>query len=646
MSLSNPEYSNSKLLQPVQIQNEHSHIKGSLASLALMAIGVVFGDIGTSPLYALKACFDPTSGIPMTPESINGVLSLVFWAFILVVTVKYVFFVMRASNNGEGGILALMALALRSAKTKSKKAGFLIVVGVLGACLFYGDAVITPAISVLSAIEGLTVVSDNFTRFVIPLTLVILIALFVLERRGTAIVGNLFGPIMVLWFGVIGVMGFVQIQKAPEILWAINPVYAVSFMYHQAGIAFTVLGAVFLVLTGAEALYADMGHFGIKPIQTAWLGLVMPCLLLNYFGQGSLLLHHPEAVSNPFFLMVPQSYTLALVILSALATVIASQACISGAYSMTSQAILLGFVPRMKIDHTSEREIGQIYVPFINWVLCLIVIFVVLGFQKSDNLAAAYGIAVSTTMLMTTVLAAVVMHDVWKWKMLNVASIITVFTIIDLGFFASNLSKVIEGGWFPLVIGGFSFLLLMTWYQGRQLLRERAINNGIRLTEFIPSLISHPPHRIGGTSVFLNAHIDFVPPALLHNLKHNHVLHEQVIFLKLSIWDVPKVNPDQRLAVKELDKNIYIVRAVYGFKETPDTGQVMNLLREQYNIDCPPMETSFFMARESLVAKEIPQMAMWRESIFIWMMQNAARASDFFKVDPGRLIELGAKIEL
>jgi len=611
-----------------------------------MAIGVVFGDIGTSPLYALKACFDPTSGIPMTPESINGVLSLVFWAFILVVTVKYVFFVMRASNNGEGGILALMALALRSAKTKSKKAGFLIVVGVLGACLFYGDAVITPAISVLSAIEGLTVVSDNFTRFVIPLTLVILIALFVLERRGTAIVGNLFGPIMVLWFGVIGVMGFVQIQEAPEILWAINPVYAVSFMYHQAGIAFTVLGAVFLVLTGAEALYADMGHFGIKPIQTAWLGLVMPCLLLNYFGQGSLLLHHPEAVSNPFFLMVPQSYTLALVILSALATVIASQACISGAYSMTSQAILLGFVPRMKIDHTSEREIGQIYVPFINWVLCLIVIFVVLGFQKSDNLAAAYGIAVSTTMLMTTVLAAVVMHDVWKWKMLNVASIITVFTIIDLGFFASNLSKVIEGGWFPLVIGGFSFLLLMTWYQGRQLLRERAINNGIRLTEFIPSLISHPPHRIGGTSVFLNAHIDFVPPALLHNLKHNHVLHEQVIFLKLSIWDVPKVNPDQRLAVKELDKNIYIVRAVYGFKETPDTGQVMNLLREQYNIDCPPMETSFFMARESLVAKEIPQMAMWRESIFIWMMQNAARASDFFKVDPGRLIELGAKIEL
>ena len=646
MSLSNPEYSNSKLLQPVQIQNEHSHIKGSLASLALMAIGVVFGDIGTSPLYALKACFDPTSGIPMTPESINGVLSLVFWAFILVVTVKYVFFVMRASNNGEGGILALMALALRSAKTKSKKAGFLIVVGVLGACLFYGDAVITPAISVLSAIEGLTVVSDNFTRFVIPLTLVILIALFVLERRGTAIVGNLFGPIMVLWFGVIGVMGFVQIQEAPEILWAINPVYAVSFMYHQAGIAFTVLGAVFLVLTGAEALYADMGHFGIKPIQTAWLGLVMPCLLLNYFGQGSLLLHHPEAVSNPFFLMVPQSYTLALVILSALATVIASQACISGAYSMTSQAILLGFVPRMKIDHTSEREIGQIYVPFINWVLCLIVIFVVLGFQKSDNLAAAYGIAVSTTMLMTTVLAAVVMHDVWKWKMLNVASIITVFTIIDLGFFASNLSKVIEGGWFPLVIGGFSFLLLMTWYQGRQLLRERAINNGIRLTEFIPSLISHPPHRIGGTSVFLNAHIDFVPPALLHNLKHNHVLHEQVIFLKLSIWDVPKVNPDQRLAVKELDKNIYIVRAVYGFKETPDTGQVMNLLREQYNIDCPPMETSFFMARESLVAKEIPQMAMWRESIFIWMMQNAARASDFFKVDTGRLIELGAKIEL
>jgi KUP system potassium uptake protein len=430
------------------------------------------------------------------------------------------------------------------------------------------------------------------------------------------------------------------------ILMIMMPLHILNFMIQHASIAFTVLGAVFLVLTGAEALYADMGHFGIKPIQLAWLILVMPSLLLNYFGQGAMLLLHPETVENPFFLMVPAQYTLALVILSTVATVIASQACISGAYSMTSQAILLGFVPRMKIEHTSEKEIGQIYVPFINWVLCLIVIVVVLGFQKSENLASAYGIAVSTTMLMTTVLAAVVMRDVWRWNLALVALIIGIFTIIDIGFFASNLAKVLEGGWFPIVIGGICFLLLMTWFQGRHLLRERAINNGIRLEDFVPSLLAHPPGRVEGTSVFLTAHIDFVPPALLHNLKHNKVLHERVIFLKVSIWDVPRVSADQRLSVREISKDIFMVRAIYGFKETPDIAQVMDLLRNEHQIDCPSMETSFFMARESLVAKEIPQMAMWRESIFIWMMQNAARASDFFKVDSGRLIELGAKIEL
>ena len=646
MSLSNPEYSDSKLLEPVSIKSDSGQVHGSILGLSLMAIGVVFGDIGTSPLYALKSCFDPVAGIALTPESIFGVLSMIFWAFILVVTLKYVFFVMRANNNGEGGILALMALALRSAKSKSSKSIFLIVTGVLGACLFYGDAVITPAISVLSAIEGVSVISDQFTKYVIPLTLLILISLFMLEKKGTAIVGNLFGPIMVIWFLTIAYMGGYQIALNPEIMQAVNPWYALSFMTQHASIAFTVLGAVFLVLTGAEALYADMGHFGIKPIQLAWLILVMPSLLINYFGQGAMLLAHPETVENPFFLMVPAQYTLGLVILSTVATVIASQACISGAYSMTSQAILLGFVPRMKIEHTSEKEIGQIYVPFINWVLCLIVIVVVLGFQKSENLASAYGIAVSTTMLMTTILAAVVMRDVWKWNLGLVCAIIGLFTVIDLAFFASNLAKVLEGGWFPLVIGGICFLLLMTWFQGRHLLRERAINNGIRLEDFIPALLAHPPGRVEGTSVFLTAHIDFVPPALLHNLKHNKVLHERVIFLKVSIWDVPRVSADQRLSVREISKDIFMVRAIYGFKETPDIAQIMDLLRSGFHIDCPNMETSFFMARESLVAKEIPQMAMWRESIFIWMMQNAARASDFFKVDSGRLIELGAKIEL
>ena len=354
----------------------------------------------------------------------------------------------------------------------------------------------------------------------------------------------------------------------------------------------------------------------------------------------------PKAIENPFFLMVPQTYTLALVILSTVATVIASQACISGAYSMTSQAILLGFVPRMKVTHTSEREIGQIYVPFINWILCLIVIFVVLAFQKSDNLAAAYGIAVSTTMLMTTVLAAVVMTRVWHWNAALVASIISVFIVVDVGFFAANLIKILEGGWFPLLVGSICFLLLITWYQGRKLLRERAISNGIEVDDFMKSLFQHPPYRVEGTAIFLTAHIDFVPPALLHNLKHNKVLHERVIFMKISVWDVPRVSHEQRLSVKDLGNNVYLIRAIYGFKETPDISEVLDLLRAQHKIDCPLMETSFFMARDSLVAKEIPQMSLWRESIFIWMMQNAARAADFFKVDSGRLIELGTKIEL
>jgi KUP system potassium uptake protein len=646
MSLSNPEYSHSKFLHPIELDNKSGHIKAGFLALTLMAIGVVFGDIGTSPLYALKVCFDPTNGIPMTPESIFGVLSMIFWAFVIVVSLKYVLFVMRANNNGEGGILALMALALRTAKTGSKRAGILIVVGVLGACLFYGDAVITPAISVLSAIEGLSVVSDTFTKSEVPITLVILITLFIFEKKGTAIVGNLFGPIMIVWFLVIGAMGVSQILNDPEILKALNPSYAITFMMHDPKVAFAVTGAVFLVLTGAEALYADMGHFGIKPIQFAWFFMVMPCLLLNYFGQGALLMADAKAIENPFFLMVPQTYTLGLVILSTVATVIASQACISGAYSMTSQAILLGFVPRMKVTHTSEREIGQIYVPFINWILCLIVIFVVLAFQKSDNLAAAYGIAVSTTMLMTTLLAAVVMTRVWHWNAALVATIISVFIVVDIGFFAANLIKILEGGWFPLLVGSLCFLLLITWYQGRKLLRERAISNGIEVDDFMKSLFQHPPHRVEGTAIFLTAHIDFVPPALLHNLKHNKVLHERVIFMKISVWDVPRVSQEQRLSVKDLGNNVYLIRAIYGFKETPDISEVLELLKLQHQIDCPLMETSFFMARDSLVAKEIPQMSLWRESIFIWMMQNAARAADFFKVDSGRLIELGTKIEL
>ena len=646
MSVSNPEFSQSEILRPVDIQGEDHLKKGGLASLALGAIGIVFGDIGTSPLYALKVCFDPQNGIAMTPESIFGVISMIFWSFILVVSLKYLLFVMRANNHGEGGILSLMALALRTAKTNSKRSIVIMIVGVLGACLFYGDAVITPAISVLSAIEGTTVVSDSFIPYVLPITIGILLCLFLLEKKGTSVVGALFGPVMLVWFASLAVMGFYQIQVAPEIISALNPIYAIKFMTQDAGIAFAVTGSIFLVLTGAEALYADMGHFGIRPIKYAWFLLVMPCLLINYFGQGAMLLTHPETVSNPFFLMVPESYTFALVVLATLATVIASQACISGAYSMTSEAILLGFLPRMKILFTSAKEKGQIYVPFINWVLCFVVIGIVLAFKKSDNLANAYGVAVSTTMFLTTLLAAVVMKALWKWNSFLVAIIISCFLVVDIGFFTANLVKLLEGGWFPVVIASICFLLMMTWYQGRQIVRKRVLNDGIRLDTFITSLLQNPPHRVEGTAIFLTAHVDYLPVSFLHNLKHNHILHDRVFFLKCSIWDVPYVRDDQRLTLKELAPNIYVVRAVYGFKETPDANQILTLLESQFDLKFDLMNTSFFLSRDTIVPTELPGMAIWRERLFAWMYQNAGRQSDFFKIPANRLVELGAKVEI
>ena len=646
MSVSKPEFSESDLLNPVAIEYAEVNKKSGLATLALGAIGVVFGDIGTSPLYALKACFDPTTGIPMTQESIFGVISMVFWAFIVVVSLKYVWFVMRANNHGEGGILSLMALAMRTSRTDTKRGFLLILIGVLGACLFYGDAVITPAISVLSAIEGTVVVSSDFTPYVLPITIAILLCLFLIEKKGTSVVGALFGPIMLVWFSIIALMGLYQIQDAPQILQALNPIYAITFMSKDATIAFAVTGSIFLVLTGAEALYADMGHFGIRPIKLAWFVLVMPCLLLNYLGQGAMLLTHPETISSPFFLMVPEAYTFALVILATIATVIASQACISGAYSMTSEAILLGFLPRMKILFTSAKEKGQIYVPFINWMLCFVVIAIVLAFKKSDNLAAAYGIAVSTTMLMTTILVAVVMKSVWKWNPIFIALVIGIFLIVDFGFFAANLGKVLEGGWFPLVIGSICFLLMMTWYQGRQIVRKRLLDDGIRLDTFITSLLKNPPHRVEGTAVFLTAHVDYLPVSFLHNLKHNHVLHDRVFFLKISIWDVPYVADEKRLTVKELGPNIYLVRAIYGFKETPDANQILDLLESHFGMKIDKMNTSYFLSRDTIVPTELPGMAIWREILFAWMYQNAGRQSDFFRIPANRLVELGSKVEI
>ncbi len=646
MSVSNPEFSQSEILRPVEIEGASHQQKGSLAALALGAVGIVFGDIGTSPLYALKVCFDPVNGIPMTPDSIFGVISMIFWSFVMVVSLKYLLFVMRANNHGEGGILSLMALALRTADTKSKRYVVIMLTGVLGACLFYGDAVITPAISVLSAIEGTVVVSNDFIPYVLPITIAILLCLFLIEKKGTSVVGILFGPVMLIWFASLAVMGIYQIQDAPQIIAALNPIYAFRFMTQDAGIAFAVTGSIFLVLTGAEALYADMGHFGIRPIKLAWFGLVMPCLLINYFGQGAMLLVHPETISNPFFLMVPDAYTFALVILATIATVIASQACISGAYSMTSEAILLGFLPRMKILFTSAKEKGQIYVPFINWMLCFIVIGIVLAFKKSDNLASAYGVAVSTTMLLTTLLAAVVMKALWRWNAIWVTLIIGCFLIVDLGFFTANLTKLLDGGWFPVVIASICFLLMMTWYQGRQIVRKRVLDDGIRLDSFMTSLLQNPPHRVEGTAVFLTAHVDYLPVSFLHNLKHNHILHERVFFLKVSIWDVPYVDDDQRLTLKELGPNIYVVRAVYGFKETPDSNQILDLLESQFDLKIDKMNTSFFLSRDTIIPTSLPGMAIWREVIFAWMYQNAGRQSDFFKIPANRVVELGAKVEI
>jgi KUP system potassium uptake protein len=473
-----------------------------------------------------------------------------------------------------------------------------------------------------------------------------LTGLFLIQKKGSALVGKLFGPIMVTWFLVLGVMGLYQIIGNPIILLAFNPLYAVDFMLNHALQGFIVLGAVFLVLTGAEALYADMGHFGIKPIRVGWFFVVMPCLLLNYFGQGAMLLLNPETAKNPFFSMVPEVFVFPLIILATLATVIASQAVISGAFSITSQAILLGFLPRMKIQHTSDKSIGQIYIPLVNWILFTFVIVIVVAFKKSENLAAAYGIAVTTTMIIDTVLAAIVMRVLWRWNAYLVTLVISAFLFVDAAFFSANLLKVLEGGWFPLLLGAISFMLLLTWYQGRQMMRERAVNNGIKLDSFLSSLLKHPPHRVEGTAVFLTAHVDYLPVSFLHNLKHNHVLHERVFFLKVSIWDIPRVRNEDRITLREIEPNIFIVRAVYGFNETPDMSQIMRLIEANAQLKFDLMSTSFFLSRDTIIPTDMKGMALWREALFAWMYQNASRQSDFFKIPANRLVELGAKVEI
>ncbi|WP_338910603.1 potassium transporter Kup [Mycetohabitans rhizoxinica] len=617
-----------------------------LPTLAVAAIGVVFGDIGTSPLYALKEAFSPQHGIALTPEGILGVISLLFWAIVIVVSLKYVLFVMRADNDGEGGVLALMALALRGFARDGKWIGVLMAFGIFGACMFYGDAVITPAISVMSAVEGLEIAAPSLARYVLPITLLILIALFMLQKHGTEVVGRLFGPVMIVWFVTLALLGLYHIATAPRVIAALNPWYAIRFMHDHAVQAYHVLGSVFLVLTGAEALYADMGHFGAKPIRVAWYGMVMPALVLNYFGQGALLLSDPSAIQNPFYLLAPDWALLPLVVLATAATVIASQAVISGAFSLTSQAIQLGYVPRMKIQHTSASAIGQIYIPIVNWLLLFVILIIVLGFKSSDNLAAAYGIAVTTTMVITTILACVVMVRVWNWNKLWVATIILGFITVDLSFFGANLLKLREGGWLPLLIGAFLFFLLTTWYKGRQIVKERTAADGIPLMPFLQGLLAHPPHRVSGSAIYLTGNETLVPVSLLHNLKHNKVLHERTIFMTFITLDIPYVDDHRRIDTKELGGGLYRVRVTYGFNETPDLNGVLKLLEQQENMSFDLMDTSFFLARETVVPTQLPGMSVWRERIFAWMHQNAAKPTDFFSIPANRVVELGTKIEI
>ncbi|WP_039756234.1 low affinity potassium transporter Kup [Chromobacterium haemolyticum] len=618
------------------------HNKQAMAGLTLAALGVVYGDIGTSPLYTLRECF-PGQGIPTTPENIFGILSLIFWSLIFVVSIKYVAFVLRADNRGEGGIMALMALA-RHYTTHAAR-WKIVLLGLFGAALFYGDAIITPAVSVLSAAEGMELISPAMESYVLPMAIGVLTGLFLLQRFGTASVGLLFGPIMLIWFSVLGLLGLHQIVQAPQVLQALNPYHALHFIGHNGWGSFLTLGSVVLALTGAEALYADMGHFGSSPIRRAWFSLVLPGLALNYFGQGALLMQNPAAIKNPFFLLAPDWALLPLIVMATLATVIASQAVISGAYSLTRQAIQLGYCPRLEVQHTSEKEIGQIYMPFINWALLIAVMVVVLTFKTSSSLAAAYGIAVTGTMLITTCLFFVVARVNWRWPLPLALGVTLMFATIDLGFFSANIHKVADGGWLPLVLGMVIFTLMSTWKQGRELLFTRLRDQALPLDSFIENLEAYPPTRVQGTAVFLTSTLHGVPHALLHNLKHNKVLHERVVLMTVRTEDVPYVAAEERLEIVQMSASFWRVVARYGFKEDPNVLQVLEDCTAQ-GLAFELMDTSFFLSRETIVSTERPGMSRLREKLFVWMSKNAMRATDFFQVPTNRVVELGAQVEL
>ncbi|MEN3112255.1 potassium transporter Kup [Uliginosibacterium paludis] len=616
-----------------------------LAALTLAATGIVYGDIGTSPLYTMKEVFGG-HGIPASPENVLGILSLVFWALMLVVSLKYVVFIMRADNRGEGGIMALTALANRAVAGSARKMWWLTVLGLFGAALFYGDGVITPAMSVLSAVEGLEIAAPSLHPFVVPITLCVLFCLFWMQSKGTAKVGALFGPVMVIWFITLGVLGLRQVVDQPFVLTAINPLHGLAFFAEHRLHGFLALGSVVLAVTGGEALYADMGHFGRRPIKLAWFGLVLPCIYMNYLGQGALLLSSPDAVRNPFYLLAPGWALYIMVGLATMATIIASQAVISGAFSLTRQAMQLGYCPRIPYVHTSHKEIGQIYVPGVNWTLLLAVVAVVLGFRSSSNLASAYGIAVTLTMLIDTLLAFVVVQHLWKWSMTRGLMFLVGFLVVDLAFVLACAVKIVDGGWFPLAMGLAVFTLLATWRRGRQLVTARTDSETMPLDLFISSLFHSPPRRVEGTGIFMTSAPMGVPRPLLHNLLHNKVLHERVVLLTVLTEDVPTVPEIDRIELEELDYGFYRLYLRYGFKDEPDIPAAMRQITEDGRLPFNMMETTFFLGRERLVPHIKPGMAMWREKLFFFMFRNAGSAADFFKIPPNRVVEFGTQVEI
>ncbi len=618
--------------------------KSSIGALTLGAIGVVYGDIGTSVLYAIKEVFG-SGHVPFTIDNVYGILSIVFWTLTVIVSIKYVVLVLRADNHGEGGLVAMLALASQSVKGSPRLRSVLLVVGIFGTCLFYGDGVITPAISVLSAVEGLEVVSPAFAEYVIPLTVLILFGLFAVQKNGTAGIGRFFGPLTLLWFAMIAAMGVWHIAGHPEILWALSPHHALRFIWLQPGITFIILGAVVLCVTGAEALYADMGHFGKKPIRLAWFSVVMPALTLNYFGQGALLLARPDAVKNPFFMMAPQWAVLPLVAMATIATVIASQALISGAFSVTKQVIQLGYLPRLRIEHTSVKDTGQVYLPLVNWALFVAIVLAVVMFKSSSNLAAAYGVAVTTDMLITTILTFFVIRYGWQYPLWLCIAATSLFFVVDFAFFASNLLKLFGGGWFPLMIGGAVFMLMLTWKDGCQLVQQTLREDSIELRPFLNGVFTGPPARVAGAAVFMTTEPGMVPNAMLHNLKHNKVLHEKNFFVTVKSHEVPWVGMDKRVEIESLEHDCWQIVLHYGFKNMIDIPKALSLISNRgFKLD--PMTTSYFLSRDIVVPTVGTGMAPWREKLFAQMHHNAGGAAEFLQLPSNAVVELGSKVEI